>query len=534
MPRLARFMMLGIMAMFVAPFGMLVSKWATLASFASSGEVLLLVLLAFGSAATFMFWGKWLGKLAGIAAHEQNVELSVHTSEWFALALMAVLTAGACICMPTLSNLFVQPYLVVTYGALGANISVDNMYIMSIIALAVVVMLFGTLGMSKSKKKTVPVYMAGITANSDERLFRGSLGGEVKATSRNWYMNELFGEKVLDKPATIVTAVIMVVGLVASFVGSQVGAENFVGASLAMHMPLATMNEGLLQTLLGIVLFAIAGPVVGCLLAGLDRKITARMQGRVGPPLLQPYYDVRKLIEKDDVSVNTVEGTYITFALVLTVIGGGVFVAGGNFLMCVFLITLSALFFIVAAYSSRSPYSEVGADRETLQVMAYEPTVLFVAVCMFLALGTFDVAGVANIGLPMIVVCIPTFLALMFVLTIKLRKSPFDLSYSHHAHQELVKGVTTEMSGRTLAKVEVMHWCETTLFLGWVAMFFIWDNPVSIVLAVAVAALAFFLEIFIDNNFARVKWQKCLKWAWIVALVCGLANTAWLVFALIA
>ena len=166
--------------------------------------------------------------------------------------------------------------------------------------------------------------------------------------------------------------------------------------------------------------------------------------------------------------------------------------------------------------------------------MAYEPTVLFVAVCMFLALGTFDVAGVANIGLPMIVVCIPAFLALMFVLTIKLRKSPFDLSYSHHAHQELVKGVTTEMSGRTLAKVEVMHWCETTLFLGWVAMFFIWDNPVSIVLAVVMAALAFFLEIFIDNNFARVKWQKCLKWAWIVALVCGLANTAWLVFALIA
>ena len=339
---------------------------------------------------------------------------------------------------------------------------------------------------------------------------------------------------MLDKPATIVTAVIMVVGLVASLAGSQMGTENFVGTSLAMYMPLATMNEGLLQTLLGIVLFAIAGPVVGCLLAGLDRKITARMQGRVGPPLLQPYYDVRKLIEKDDVSVNTVEGTYITFALVLTVIGGGVFFAGGNFLMCVFLVTLSALFFIVAAYSSRSPYSEVGADRETLQVMAYEPTVLFVAVCMFLALGTFDVAGVATIGLPMIVVCIPAFLALMFVLTIKLRKSPFDLSYSHHAHQELVKGVTTEMSGRTLAKVEVMHWCETTLFLGWVAMFFIWDNPASIVLAVVVAALAFFLEIFIDNNFARVKWQKCLKWAWIVALVCGLANTAWLVFALIA
>ncbi len=54
-----------------------------------------------------------------------------------------------------------------------------------------------------------------------------------------------------------------------------------------MYMPLATMNEGLLQTLLGIVLFAIAGPVVGCL-AGLDRKVTARMQGRVGPRCCSP------------------------------------------------------------------------------------------------------------------------------------------------------------------------------------------------------------------------------------------------------
>ena len=60
------------------------------------------------------------------------------------------------------------------------------------------------------------------------------------------------------------------------------------------------------------------------------------------------------------------------------------------------------------------------------------------------------------------------FLGFLFVLTIKLRKSPFDLSMSHHAHQEIVRGMTTEMSGKTLAKVEVMHWCENVLFMGWV------------------------------------------------------------------
>ena len=63
MPRLARFMMLGILCMFIAPFGMLLAKWATLVSFADTGQVALIVLLAFGSAATFMFWAKWLGKM---------------------------------------------------------------------------------------------------------------------------------------------------------------------------------------------------------------------------------------------------------------------------------------------------------------------------------------------------------------------------------------------------------------------------------------------------------------------------------------
>ena len=61
----------------------------------------------------------------------------------------------------------------------------------------------------------------------------------------------------------------------------------------------------IIVTVIGIIAFAIAGPIIGCLLAGLDRIISARMQGRVGPPLLQPYYDVRKLFSKENASVNT-------------------------------------------------------------------------------------------------------------------------------------------------------------------------------------------------------------------------------------
>ncbi len=280
----------------------------------------------------------------------------------------------------------------------------------------------------------------------------------------------------------------------------------------------------LLQIIIGTLLFAVIGTAVGCLLAGLDRKISAKLQGRVGPPLLQPYYDVRKLLEKDNVSVNNVEGTYITCSLVFAFIAGGIFFGGGNLLLSVFVLTLSSLFFILAAYSTRSPYSEVGAAREALQIMAEEPMSLFIAVAFFMATASFDSATVFYLDAPAICTTWLAFLGFLFILTIKMRKSPFDLSSSHHAHQEIVRGITTEMSGRTLAKVEVMHWAENVLSLGWIALFFIWANPASIVLGVVVALLAFFLEILIDNNFARVKWQLMLKSAWIVALVAGTVN----------
>ncbi len=283
-------------------------------------------------------------------------------------------------------------------------------------------------------------------------------------------------------------------------------------------------------TLIGSLLFALVAPVIGCLLAGIDRIISARMQGRVGPPLLQPYYDVRKLFGKENVSVNSVEHGYVVCAFIFACVAGGIFFTGGNLLFVIFVITLSSLFFIMAAYSTRSPYAEVGAARETVQVMSYEPMIILMAIGFFMAAGSFDTKAVFALDTPVISTIWLIFLGLLFVLTIKLRKSPFDLSMSHHAHQEIVRGMTTEMSGPTLGLVEIMHWCETVLFLGWVGLFFVWGQWFSVVIAIVVVLAVYFLEIWIDNNFARVKWQFMFKSAWAVALLAGGVNIAVLAF----
>ncbi|HAM14758.1 MAG TPA: NADH-quinone oxidoreductase subunit L, partial [Eggerthellaceae bacterium] len=214
MPKLARFMMLGIMCMFIAPFGMLIAKWATLVSFVDNRQFVLVMLLAFGSAATFMFWGKWLGKLSGIAGMQENVELTVHPSEWISLIVMAAIAVGACILLPLVSSAFVEPYLAGIFDFVGPGISVENLWITSILAVFVFVVLFGALG--ASKKKRVDVYLAGVAIDSDARVYRNSLSGETAATSRNLYLDNIFGEDILRRPGELLCGIIIVVALIAS------------------------------------------------------------------------------------------------------------------------------------------------------------------------------------------------------------------------------------------------------------------------------------------------------------------------------
>ncbi len=279
-----------------------------------------------------------------------------------------------------------------------------------------------------------------------------------------------------------------------------------------------------MQILLKIILFLILAPFLGGLLSGIDRKISARFQGRQGPPLIQPFYDLHKLFSKQSVVVNGVQDFLVGGFFVFVVFTGCIFFAGGDLLLVFFALTLAEVFLILSATSANSPYSAMGAQRELVQMMAYEPMMLLAAIGFYIADGSFNVSDIVHTGSSAITVLPGMFLGFLYILTIKLRKSPFDISTSHHAHQEMVKGLTTELSGNILGLVELASWYEDVLLLGFIGLFIINFQWWSIPAAVLVCALSFVLETFIDNLFPRVKWDKMLGSTWLVTLVAGGIN----------
>ena len=82
LPGLAYVMIIGIAGMFLAPFGMLISKWAALKAYVDSGSILLVIFLVFGSATTLFYWTKWLGTLVAVHHHSERLNNVTKKSEW--------------------------------------------------------------------------------------------------------------------------------------------------------------------------------------------------------------------------------------------------------------------------------------------------------------------------------------------------------------------------------------------------------------------------------------------------------------------
>ena len=264
------------------------------------------------------------------------------------------------------------------------------------------------------------------------------------------------------------------------------------------------------------IIAVIVAPFIGGLLQGMDRKLTAHMQGRIGPPIIQPFYDIIKLFGKKLMVAGNAQLVFAYIYLALIVTAVVLFALGQDLLMVLFILSFGCLCLALGALSVKSPYSQFGGHRQLLQFLAYEPILLLAVIPIALKTGAFSVASIFEHGQALLPSLWLTFIALLIVLAIVMRKSPFDISGSEHAHQEIVSGVVTEYSGLYLAIIELGHWYELVLLLAILGLFWVGGNLwwLSIIIAVG----SWFIMLIIDNINARLTWSWMVKFAWIVGV----------------
>jgi ech hydrogenase subunit A len=207
MPKLSIMIQIGIAGMFLAPFGMLVSKWAVLKALVDSNP-LLVVFVVFGSSATLFFWVKWMGKLLEVTKVVPADETGIAGRQWTALGALSILSIGLVGFYPLISAALIEPYVRGIYGHV-ATISQGNFVIMAIM-LGMVALFPMTFFVYQRKVRVVEAYLGGGNVDSSV-LFQGA-GGEVKSMAmRNYYLGRLFGEQRLALAGGIACAALIFV-----------------------------------------------------------------------------------------------------------------------------------------------------------------------------------------------------------------------------------------------------------------------------------------------------------------------------------
>ena len=221
-PRLAIVITVGIAGMFLAPFGMLISKWAALKAFVDAHNAILVLLLAFGSATTMFYWTKWLLKI--LAWSEKTVKQKNMTSsgQWVSLIGHALIMVVLVLVYPLISRTFMQPMLNSLYGyKVNQVLQPTDMIIMAFMVIAIFVVPFVAYHISKhSKSITTTAYMSGINRDNG-RKFIDSFGEEKTTYLANWYLIDIFGPNKFLKPATLIATAGLIIGMIITIGGAM-------------------------------------------------------------------------------------------------------------------------------------------------------------------------------------------------------------------------------------------------------------------------------------------------------------------------
>lgn len=206
MPKVAVGMVIGIAGMFLAPFGMLISKWAAIEGLVNANPILT-VFVAFGGAATFFFWTKWLGKLIMVKEKPAEFVPEVPLSERFTLAVLAVLTVVICLGFPLISKYSLEPFIIRTYGGTFL-LAKSNVAILLIMMGLLIVLPLSLLFQKNYNYK--PQYLAGANTENKEEFY-GSLGLTRELSMRSFYLDNIFGEDNLFKLGVVSSIVLIII-----------------------------------------------------------------------------------------------------------------------------------------------------------------------------------------------------------------------------------------------------------------------------------------------------------------------------------
>jgi ech hydrogenase subunit A len=219
MPKIAAMMVIGIAGMFLAPFGMLISKWAAIQAFIDAPfGFIFVIMLAFGSALTLFFWAKWMGRLLVVTQLRENIEKNINPDIWTALVFLSGLTAITCFIFPLISYSLIEPFLLANYGNVTL-LSQDNIIIM-IMMLFLIVLLPASILLSPRKYRQLKPYMGGMTTHAD-MSYTGAIELKREMKLSNYYMSSWFGEvKLHTLGIYLCTGLIGIMFLTAAYVGA--------------------------------------------------------------------------------------------------------------------------------------------------------------------------------------------------------------------------------------------------------------------------------------------------------------------------
>ncbi len=195
MPKLAVMMFIGMAGMFLAPFGMVISKWAAIEAFITAPFGLIFIaILAFGGSVTVFFWSKWMGKIISVMRDQTVIEDIGQKEKYGVLYILTGLVVVVCLIFPLISSVLIEPFVMNIYGQ-TTRLAQANLTIMLMMLCLLMIMPFSMLFYRKGVKPAPP-YMGGRPMD-DPMHFAGSMGVSREVVLSNYYLEKTFGEERL-------------------------------------------------------------------------------------------------------------------------------------------------------------------------------------------------------------------------------------------------------------------------------------------------------------------------------------------------